>query len=187
MGRVARGVRGIRLRDGDEVIGAGSSNEGGSVLSITEKGFGKRTLLENYRVTARGGLGVTSHRLSEKTGPVAAVKLVTGDEDILVITDDGTMIRVAADAISQIGRSTGGVRVMRPVEGSRVIDIEKTEREESAEHVNISDAETADDGEELPDDEELEEEEELEAEEDLAEEEDADEDVSDDEADGDDA
>ena len=169
MGRTARGVRGIRLRDGDEVIGAGSSNEGGSVLSITEKGFGKRTLLENYRVTARGGLGVTSHRLSEKTGPVAAVKLVTGDEDILVITDDGTMIRVAADAISLIGRSTGGVRVMRPVEGSRVIDIEKTEREESAEHAKVSD-ETADDGEELPEDEELEEEEEL-TEEELAEEE----------------
>ncbi len=154
MGRAAMGVRGIRLRDGDQVVGAGSSGEGSAVLSITDRGFGKRTDLSEYRITARGGIGVMSHRLSEKTGPVTAVRLVTGDEDILVITDDGTMIRVAADAVSSYSRYSGGVRVMRPVAGSRVTDMEKTEREQNAEHAALpEDAEVED--EVLPSDEEL--------------------------------
>ncbi len=133
MGRTAVGVRGIRLREGDWVVGAGSSNEGDSLLSITEKGFGKRTELEEYRFTARGGVGVISHKISEKTGAVASVQIVRPEEDLLVVTDDGTMIRVAVDRISQYGRGSQGVRVMRPAVGSRVIDIEKTDREESAE------------------------------------------------------
>ena len=135
MGRTAVGVRGIRLRQGDYVVGAGSSAEGDSMLSITEKGFGKRSMLEDYRYQSRGGSGVISHKVTQKTGPVAAVKVVRGDEDILLVTDDGTMIRVRVDRISQIGRYSMGVRVMRPAEGSRVIDIEKTEREPDAETV----------------------------------------------------
>ena len=128
MGRTAVGVRGIRLRGDDYVVGAGSSAEGESLLSITEKGFGKRTALEDYRYQSRGGSGVISHKITEKTGPVAAVKVVRPEEDILLVTDDGTMIRVQVDRISEIGRNSQGVHVMRLAEGSRVIDIEKTER-----------------------------------------------------------
>ena len=128
MGRTAVGVRGIRLRGNDYVVGAGSSAEGECLLSITEKGFGKRTALEDYRYQSRGGSGVISHKITEKTGPVAAVKVVRPEEDILLVTDDGTMIRVRVDRISEIGRNSQGVHVMRLAEGSRVIDIEKTER-----------------------------------------------------------
>ena len=128
MGRTAVGVRGIRLRGDDYVVGAGSSAEGECLLSITEKGFGKRTALEDYRYQSRGGAGVISHKITDKTGPVAAVKVVRPEEDILLVTDDGTMIRVRVDRISEIGRNSQGVHVMRLAEGSRVIDIEKTER-----------------------------------------------------------
>jgi DNA gyrase subunit A len=133
MGRTAVGVRGIRLREDDVVVGAGSSAEGEDILSITEKGFGKRTDVGEYRFQSRGGFGVTNHRVTEKTGPVASVKMVRAGEDILIVTDDGTMIRVAVENISRYGRASQGVRVMRPVTGSRVIDMEKTEREEAAE------------------------------------------------------
>ena len=133
MGRTAVGVRGIRLREDDVVVGAGSSAEGEDILSITEKGFGKRTDVGEYRFQSRGGFGVTNHRVTEKTGPVASVKIVRPGEDILIVTDDGTMIRVAVENISRYGRASQGVRVMRPVTGSRVIDMEKTEREEASE------------------------------------------------------
>ncbi|MBR4473242.1 MAG: DNA gyrase subunit A [Oscillospiraceae bacterium] len=131
MGRTAVGVRGIRLRAGDRVVGAGSSTEGETLLSLTENGFGKRTDLLEYRYQGRGGFGVTSHRLTEKTGKVAAVRLVSPGKDVLIVTDDGTMIRVEAEKISRYGRSSQGVRVMRPALGSRVIDMEKTDREEA--------------------------------------------------------
>ncbi len=131
MGRTAVGVRGIRLRDGDSVIGAASSAEGETLLSLTENGFGKRTDVEEYRYQGRGGYGVTSHRLTEKTGKVAAVRLVSPGKDVLIVTDDGTMIRVESEKISCYGRSSQGVRVMRPAPGSRVIDMEKTDREEA--------------------------------------------------------
>ena len=133
MGRTAVGVRGIRLREDDVVVGAGSSAEGEDILSITENGFGKRTDVGEYRFQSRGGFGVTNHRVTEKTGPVASVKMVRPGEDILIVTDDGTMIRVAVENISRYGRAFQGVRVMRPVTGSRVIDMEKTEREEAPE------------------------------------------------------
>ena len=133
MGRTAVGVRGIRLREDDVVVGAGSSAEGEDILSITENGFGKRTDVGEYRFQSRGGFGVTNHRVTEKTGPVASVKMVRPGEDILIVTDDGTMIRVAVENISRYGRASQGVRVMRPVAGSHVIDMEKTEREEAPE------------------------------------------------------
>ena len=129
MGRTAVGVRGIKLREGDYVVGAGSSGSGESLLSITEKGYGKRTLLEEYPVHGRGGLGVKNYNVTDKTGSLADVKIVGPGEDILVVSDDATMIRMAADSISLLGRSTQGVRIMRLGEGSRVISIEKTERD----------------------------------------------------------
>ena len=135
MGRTAVGVRGIRLRQGDFVVGAGSTYGGEALLSITEKGYGKRTAVEEYSVHGRGGLGIRNYNVTEKTGAVADVKMVNPGEDLLVISDDGTIIRMAVDNISLLGRSTQGVRVMRLMEGSRVISIEKTmrETEESAE------------------------------------------------------
>ena len=142
MGRTAVGVRGIRLRGNDYVVGAGSSAEGECLLSITEKGFGKRTALEDYRYQSRGGSGVISHKITDKTGPVAAVKVVRPEEDILLVTDDGTMIRVRVDRISEIGRNSQGVHVMRLTEGSRVIDIEKTERVTDPESQTAEDSDT---------------------------------------------
>ncbi len=128
MGRQAVGVRGIRLRGGDYVIGAGSSEQGDQVLTVTEKGYGKRTALREYAVKGRAGIGVKNYNCTDKTGLIADVKIVTGDEDLLVITDDATIIRMAVDHISLLSRATQGVRIMRLIGGSRVISIECTER-----------------------------------------------------------
>ena len=128
LGRQAMGVRGIRLRPGDEVIGAGSSESGSAVLTVTERGYGKRTPLSEYAVKGRGGIGVKNYNCTDKTGRIADVKIVTGDEDLLVITDDATIIRMAVDHISLLSRATQGVRIMRLAEGSRVISIECTEK-----------------------------------------------------------
>ena len=145
MGRVAVGVRGIRLRDGDYVVGAGNSLSGEAVLTITEKGYGNRTMLSEYSVHGRGGVGIKNYQVTGKTGGIADVKMVNSDEDILVISDDGTIIRMAVDHISMLGRSTQGVRIMRLTEGSRVISIERTERETDEEN-DTAEEEKAPDG-----------------------------------------
>ena len=129
MGRDAVGVRGIRLREGDYVVGADSTGAGDTLLTITENGYGKRTRIEEYSVHGRGGLGLKNYNITDKTGPITAVRMVREEDDILLITDDATIIRVAAKNISLLSRATQGVRVMRPAPGSRVIDMEKTERE----------------------------------------------------------
>ena len=129
MGRGAVGVRGIRLREGDFVVGAGSTSAGEQLLTITEKGYGKRTPIGEYTVRGRGGLGIKNYNVTEKTGKIADVKMVSPGDDVLVISDDATIIRMAVDSISVLGRSTQGVRIMRLSEGSRVISIETTERE----------------------------------------------------------
>lgn len=133
MGRVAVGVRGIRLRNGDFVVGADSTSAGQALFTVTEKGYGKRTAVEEYSVHGRGGIGIKNYHVTEKTGKIAAVKMVDPEDDILVITDDATIIRMAVDHISMLGRSTQGVRIMRLSEGSKVISIEKTERESAEE------------------------------------------------------
>ena len=130
MGRTAVGVRGIRLRGDDYVIGAGSTSAGSALLTITEKGYGKRTPVEEYTVHGRGGLGIKNYNVTDKTGKIADVLVVNDEDDILVITDDGTIIRMSAANISLLSRATQGVRIMRIMEGSRVICIEKTDREE---------------------------------------------------------
>ena len=129
MGRQAVGVRGISLREGDEVIGAEIATPGMYVLSIT--------------VQRRGGKGRRNHNITDKTGPVTAMKLVSGEEDVLSVSDDGTMIRMAADGISITGRATQGVRVMRLAEGSKVISVALTERAEDAETEAPAEAEAA--------------------------------------------
>ena len=138
LGRNAMGVRGIRLREGDYVVGAGNSLAGEAVLTITEKGYGKRTLLSEYSIHGRGGIGIKNYQVTDKTGGIADVKMVNPGEDILVISDDGTIIRMAVDHISVLGRSTKGVRIMRLAEGSRVISIERTEREQGEDEAEVT-------------------------------------------------
>ena len=136
MGRSAAGVRGIKLREGDLCVSAARAREGATVLSVTENGYGKRTPVEEYfRGEAgpqnRGGLGIKNYQVTEKTGKVVAVKVVDESEDVLVIADDGTIIRMAVEDISVYGRQTQGVRIMRLAEGSSVISIARTDKEET--------------------------------------------------------
>ena len=134
MGREAVGVRGIRLREGDYVVGAALAQPGKTVLSITERGFGKRTPVEEYRITARGGLGIRNYMVTEKTGPIVGIKVVDGTEDLLLVTQAGILIRTAVENIRIAGRATQGVIVMRfKEEGDRVISMALTDREQDAE------------------------------------------------------
>ena len=134
MGRTAVGVRGIRLRDGDYVVGAARATAGRCVLTITENGYGKRTPVEDYRITNRGGLGIRNYLVTEKTGKVVGIKVVDGNEDLLLVTQSGTLIRTHVDNIRIAGRSTQGVIVMRFKEdGDQVISMALTDRENEEE------------------------------------------------------
>ncbi|MBQ0037712.1 MAG: DNA gyrase subunit A [Clostridiales bacterium] len=131
MGRAAGGVRGIRLREGDYVIGAGKAAEGLKVLSITEKGYGKQTPVEEYRITNRGGLGIKNYEVTEKTGHVVGMKIVTGQEDLLLVTQSGILIRTAVESIRTTGRATQGVIVMRfKEEGDSVISMALADKDD---------------------------------------------------------
>ena len=139
MGREAAGVRGIKLREGDYVVGAGRAGGGTALLSVTENGYGKRTELDEYlrgadgerQPQSRGGMGLKNYNCTEKTGFVADVKVVREDDDLLIVADDGTIIRTAASGVSVLGRATQGVRIMRPNPGAKVISVARTEREDA--------------------------------------------------------
>ena len=134
MGRTAVGVRGIKLREGDYVIGADVADENKEVLSITEKGYGKRTPVSEYRITNRGGLGIRNYMVTEKTGGVVGMRVVDGQEDLLLVTQSGIMIRTGVENIRTAGRSTQGVIVMRfKEEGDQVIAMALTAKEEENE------------------------------------------------------
>ena len=129
-GRSSMGVRGIRLREGDYVVGAVTARAGCCVLAITELGYGKRTAVEEYRVTNRGGLGIRNYMVTEKTGKIVGVKMVDGSEDLLLVTQGGTLIRTGVDSIRTAGRSTQGVIVMRfKDEGDQVIALALADKE----------------------------------------------------------
>ena len=131
MGREAVGVRGIRLREGDYVVGAARARAGKCVLTITEKGYGKRTPVEEYRITNRGGIGIKNYAVTEKTGGVVGIKVVGGEEDLLLVTQAGILIRTHVDTIRVAGRATQGVIVMRfKEEGDKVISLALADREE---------------------------------------------------------
>ena len=133
MGRIAVGVRGIRLREGDYVVGAARADADKTVLSITERGFGKRTPVEEYRITNRGGLGIRNYMVTEKTGPIVGIKVVDGTEDLLLVTAAGILIRTPVENIRVAGRATQGVIVMRfKEEGDRVISMALADHEEKA-------------------------------------------------------
>ncbi len=132
-GRLSVGVRGIRLREGDYVVGAARARSGRSVLTITEHGYGKRTAVEDYRVTNRGGVGIKNYALTEKTGRVVGVKVVTGEEDLLLVTSSGALIRTDVGAIKTTGRAAQGVIVMRFKDGDdRVVAMALAEKEANA-------------------------------------------------------
>ena len=126
IGRVSQGVIGIRLEDDDEVIGMESVIAGGkaTLLTITENGFGKRTELDEYRVQLRGGKGVVTYKITPKTGKLVGVRIANEDDDVMLITDKGTIIRINVKDISILGRATQGVTLMRTNDGGKVVSIE---------------------------------------------------------------
>ena len=135
MGRTAMGVRGIKLRAGDYVIGGALAKLGTMLLAITENGYGKRTPIEEYirssgELQHRGGFGLRGYQITEKTGKAAGVKVVREDDDILIISDDGTIIRMAAADVNVYSRTAQGVRVMRVSEGTKVISLARVPQEE---------------------------------------------------------
>ncbi len=140
-GRTSMGVIGIRLREGDYVVAAARAKPGKAVLTITANGYGKRSPVEDYRVTNRGAYGIKNYGLTDKTGPVVGVKVVDGTEDLLLVTQSGTIIRTDVDAIRTVGRASQGVIVMRfKEEGDQVIALSLADKE-PAEDAAASDAE----------------------------------------------
>lgn len=135
MGRTASGVRGIRLRENDYVVGAAILDENKEVLVITENGYGKRTKASEYPVKGRGGKGIKTANITEKNGPLAGLTTVNGDEDILLITNKGVIIRFNVDSVSQTGRATLGVRLMRMEDGAKVVTMAVVEPEEVKEEI----------------------------------------------------
>jgi DNA gyrase subunit A len=130
MGRASMGVRSMRLKEGDNVVSACVLEPDALVLTISENGYGKRSDPEEYRETNRGGQGVRAMGLTEKTGPLAAQLMVREEEDIILITDDGTVIRTGVSSIRNCGRASQGVRLMRVAEGSRIVGVTRTPKEE---------------------------------------------------------
>ncbi len=130
MGRVTRGVRGIKLEDEDYLIGMCLEREGAQLLTITENGYGKRTPTEEYRLQNRGGKGISNYNITEKTGKIAAIRMAEEGEDLLLVTSGGIIMRTKIEEISSLSRSTQGVRVVKLSEGVKVIDIAGAAREE---------------------------------------------------------
>ena len=141
MSRIATGVRGVNLREGDQVVGAGVIAEGDEVLVITEKGYGKRTLASEYPTKGRGGKGIKTANITDKNGPLAGLMTVTGEEDLMIITNTGVIIRTSVANISQTGRSTMGVKVMRLDQNAQIVtftSVESDDKEDVAEEENES-------------------------------------------------
>lgn len=135
MGRSATGVRGVNLRDGDKVVGASVITDQDEVLVITEKGYGKRTIAGEYPTKGRGGKGIKTANITEKNGPLAGLLTVKGDEDLMIITDTGIMIRTGVADISQTGRSTQGVKVMRLDQDAKIVTFTTVQPDEKDEEV----------------------------------------------------
>lgn len=135
MGRSATGVRGVNLRDGDKVVGASVITDQDEVLVITEKGYGKRTIAGEYPTKGRGGKGIKTANITEKNGSLAGLLTVKGDEDLMIITDTGVMIRTGVADISQTGRSTQGVKVMRLDQDAKIVTFTTVQPDEKDEEV----------------------------------------------------
>ena len=135
MGRSATGVRGVNLREGDKVVGASVVTDQDEVLIITEKGYGKRTIASEYPTKGRGGKGIKTANITEKNGALAGLLTVKGDEDLMIITDTGVMIRTGVANISQTGRSTQGVKVMRLDQDAKIVTFTTVQADEKDEEV----------------------------------------------------
>ena len=141
MGRTTRGVKAMELRDGDYIISAVVAREGHEVLAITEGGFGKRTEFEEYRLQSRGGKGIFTYKITDKTGKLAGVVSASDEDDVMLITSEGVVIRLHVDEISKFGRQTQGVRLVKMKDGVSVVSIALTEKykeEEISEEVSDS-------------------------------------------------
>ncbi|PIR26734.1 MAG: DNA gyrase subunit A [Deltaproteobacteria bacterium CG_4_10_14_0_2_um_filter_43_8] len=125
MGRAARGVRGIKLKKNDELIGMEIISTNASMITVTEKGYGKRTKVEEYRIQSRGGSGIIGIKVSEKNGAVVGVKQVTDIDDIMLVSDQGKVIRSSSKGVSTIGRATQGVRLINVDKGEKVVSLAK--------------------------------------------------------------
>jgi DNA gyrase subunit A len=123
MGRSAMGVRGISLGADDEVVGMEILSPGATILSVTQNGFGKRTPLEDYRIQKRGGQGIITIRTSDRNGPVIGLAQVTDDDEVMLITDGGKVLRCRVSGISTMGRATQGVTLMDLAEGENLVSI----------------------------------------------------------------
>jgi DNA gyrase subunit A len=147
MGRAAAGVRGMTLGSGDEVVGMEILSPGATILTITEKGYGKRTPLDDYRLQRRGGQGVITIRTSDRNGKVVRVAQVVGDDEVMLITDGGKVLRCPVKGISTMGRATQGVRVMNLDSGERLVSMarlaERDEDEVSLEGEELIDREVS--------------------------------------------
>jgi len=127
MGRTAGGVRGIRIADDQEVIAMIKVEQGGSILTATENGYGKRTNVDDYPLKGRGGQGVISIKTNERNGKIVGAVQVQEDDDFMMITDNGTLVRIAVSDVSEMGRNTQGVRLIRLTKGEKLVEIEKIE------------------------------------------------------------
>ena len=133
MGRTAYGVKGIVLRDDDEVVGMEVLRAGGTILTVTENGYGKRTEIDEYRVQSRGGIGIINIQTSERNGKVIGVACVLENEELMFITEQGMILRTQANGISLIGRATQGVRLIDMDEGDRAVSVARLEDQGSVE------------------------------------------------------
>ncbi|MCQ2480311.1 MAG: DNA gyrase subunit A, partial [Clostridia bacterium] len=132
IGRTARGVKAIELKEGDEVVGMSVVEEGKTLLTVSETGYGRRSDFDNYRVQSRGGKGLINYH-TETYGDVAAIAEVGEDDDLILIASDGIIIRIAADGISTFARPSKGVKVMRVSEGEKLVTLTTAQREEAEE------------------------------------------------------
>lgn len=132
-GRGSQGVKSMDLKEDDEIIDMTLVKEGSQIITITENGYGKRSPESDYRLQGRGGMGVKAGVLNDKTGRLVALKQTNGDEDILMIADNGVVIRTPVDSISQFSRMSQGVRVMKLREGAKLVSVALSAKEEETE------------------------------------------------------
>ena len=143
MGRTATGVRGIKLEEGQKVVSLIVPKNDGAILTATENGFGKRTALEEYPAKSRGTKGVVSIKVSERNGKVVGATQVLDGDELMLITNGGTLVRTRASEVSMVGRNTQGVRLIRTGESELVVGLQRIDEVEEDENAVVVDAENA--------------------------------------------
>ncbi len=141
LGRTARGVKAISLEEGDEVVGMARLRDGATLLTITEKGFGRRSVYEEYRMQSRAGKGIINYKVNEDKGYVTGIKSVDDNDDVIMITDDGVIIRIPVEQVNVQSRYASGVRVMRVTDGGRIVTVARAPKEEVVEEMEDTDNE----------------------------------------------